>query len=253
MPGTYSAGFDRISRTANAPFAVAGAITLDSGIFGRSVVAGSSGANYTITLPTSGPANSVLEIIIPAANAFVVTLSAAGLIDGAATQAMLASESALLLWNGTTYTKIGGRTIPCVCHLQPTASVAQAIANSTVVVITLPVIIANIGAMADTANNRAVVRRAGNYDVQAYINIVSGFTVASVRTLLGIQKNGANEILDERNYLIGNDYQMTAGGVANCAASDNLRIFGFQSSGGSLNTDNTNYKLRLVVTELSPW
>lgn len=252
MPGTYSAGFDRISRTANAPFLVAGATVLDSGIFGRSVVAGSSGANYTVTLPGSGPVNSVVEIIVPAANAFVVTLSAAALIDGAATQAMLASESALLLWNGTTYTKIGGRSIPCVCYLQANSS--QSCASATSVFWSLQNVITNIGAMADVGNNRVIARRAGNYDCQGYFSLNSGFVANSARTFLGIQKNSSIiEIGDERAFTVSNDFQMSIGGVVNMAVGNDVRGFVYHVSGITLSTDNTNYKNRLIVTELSPW
>lgn len=237
MPGTYSAGFDRISRTANAPFAVAGAVALDSGIFGRSVVAGSSGANYTITLPASGQANSVLEIIVPLTNAFLVTVAASALIDGNASVVLWAGEVLLLQWDGSTYAVVGGKRRAMIGVIGKNA--AQSFASGTATQVTYQTTVTNIGNVADQANNRHVIRRTGNYQVGAWMSFDFGAALASTRNQFLFTVNGTTRIQTEFSVLGSTFPAVAYSQLLPLVAGDLVTVTFYQQSGSAINSQFT--------------
>ena len=92
-------------------------MTTASLTIGRHHVCSGTTADYTVTLPAvSGNAGKLLSVEMSGALTKLVTLdgNASETIDGATTRVMWARETAVLLCDGTQWTKVGGKSIPMV-------------------------------------------------------------------------------------------------------------------------------------------
>ncbi len=125
-------------------------------------------ADGALGLPAvSGNAGKLLGIRIARACTKLVILGGNGseTIDGALTQTMWAGEVAVLLCDGTGWTKIAGRSIPMLAMLQ--ASAIQTIPSGAYTDLTFNVASINIGSMANPVASSITPRRAGVYRVFA--------------------------------------------------------------------------------------
>jgi len=127
-------------------------------------------ADYTVGLPavTSNAGKLIGFRMAPGLTKFV-TLdgNASELIDGTATRVMWANEVAILLCDGTAWTKIGGKSIPMNCGMYPTAATTVALSPTVTLVPLAAVITDNTGGMASASNNRVLMKRPGTYRVSA--------------------------------------------------------------------------------------
>jgi len=131
-------------------------------------VCSGTSADYTVTLPAvSGNAGKLLSVEMAGALTKLVTLdgNASETIDGATSRVMWARESAILLCDGTQWTKVAGKSIPMACTIR--ANSAQAVAASTNTAVPLANFVAGLQTMHDTTNNRITILRSGNYLIGA--------------------------------------------------------------------------------------
>lgn len=234
---------------------ITAAATLDSTAFGKWHVCSGTTADYTVVLPAvAGNAGKFIGIRMAPGLTKLVTIDGSGAetIDGAANRIMWAQESCELMCDGTTWAKVAGRSRPMFASLRLNAN--QSINNTTSTKIALNATDDdNTGTMADLANNRIIIKRPGNYDVDGQVYHDMG---VAPRKIGDVYKNGVQLISKELG-----SYSATTFGVAapskkvTLAAGDLLVLYGYQDSGGAKNVyghATTSYTF-LSVSEIPTW
>lgn len=165
-PATLSSsgGGDMFSTLTQSEIAVTTTATLT---LGRMHVCSGTSANYTVTLPTAtGNAGKFVGVRMANALTKLVTVAGASgqLIDAQNTRAMWAQESAILLCDGTGWTKISGksRAFSAKMFIGPAN---QLIDSATLTKINLNQIAFNSLSMCDTTNKRINILRGNNYRI----------------------------------------------------------------------------------------
>lgn len=140
---------------------------------------GTSG-DYTVTLPAaSGNAGKMIGFRMGAAAALtkLVTIdgNASETIDGATTRIMWATETAILLCDGSNWFKVAGKTVPMEVRLSRSADLTG-INAATWFAATVPTKDFGIAQMQDAGNERATIVRPGRYlcSAYAYVNRLTG-------------------------------------------------------------------------------
>lgn len=143
-------------------------------VIGRLNVCSGTSANYTVTLPAvSGNSGKYIGFRMAAGLTKLVTLDGDGTetIDGATTRVMYAKETALLYCDGTTWTKMAGKTLPLAGAITGTQTNTVSCANGTPG--KAPVTGTEYdtsGLMCDSATNKRInVVRAGLYHLAASV------------------------------------------------------------------------------------
>jgi hypothetical protein len=225
--GTGGTGGDMLSTLVNTEISVTGATTATIGTM--HVCSGTS-ADYTVTLPAaSGNAGKLIGFRMASGLTKLVTLdgNASETIDGALTRIMWANETAILYCDGTTWTKISGKSIPMFCTMSRNTSLS--IAASTVTRVPLNnTLFDNSGRLADLTNTRINIQRPGYYDIDAMLtyNNMTG----NVNTQVQLYKNGT--LLKNIGVTVntGAYPSPTITHLASCSASDYLEIYAYHVS-----------------------
>ena len=233
---------------------VTGATTLGSSAFGKLHQCSGTSADYTVTLPAvSGNAGKIIGFQMSTALTKLVTLDGNGseTIDGATTRVMWAGETAVLYCDGTSWTKIGGKTIPMVAG--QTVSTTQSIASGTSTKKTLGTAAgyANCpAAMNDTTNSKIVIIRAGNYEIIGSTRISNLTATTNQETLLYIA--GAEQGITSRYATNGDFSAMICNLNYSCSVNDAIELYARQYSGVN-QTYLNNIMNYLFVTEVPKW
>jgi len=243
--------FDLLSDLVSTEVSVTGATTAT---ISRMHVCTDSGspADYTLTLPAAATAGagSLIGIRVSDAMTKLVTIDGNSTeeIDGETTRVMWSGESAVLLCDGTGWSKIAGKTIPMVAVLSETAS-AQAIADSTYVQLTFSSSPIDVGGMADTANNRITIRRGGNYRLATRVSIDTQASGAIRARVL----SGATAI-DYSDAITGlMPHPLVS--VQPLSAGDNMTMEILHNAGAGVSTivASASYAPRFSLKEIPQW
>ena len=242
---------DLLSDLVSAEVSVSSATTLTSTAFGKMhLVSGSS--DYTITLPAaSGNSGKIIGLRITGSALFTIDGNGSEEIDGELTRVMWENESAILLCNGTGWTKIAGKSIPfrSIARKDDT----QSFANASEVKMTFNIIEGNYSPLYDTSNHRFILPREGVYQ----ININTALTInVSSRVLNNLYKNGTVY----RNIATGHNSDPVVGSIAGGCGSLQIRgnIFDYyelfinQNSGASRDNFTFPYN-QFDITEIPTW
>lgn len=133
---------------------------------GKSHTCSGTTADYTVTLPPAAShTRELLHVSMSSALTKLVTVKGNGaeLIDTLNERKMWANEDALLKSNGTSWRKVGGKSIPMSCKMYPSAETALTSASTYYKVAHNTVSSDNTGLMADTTNYRIYCRRTNPY------------------------------------------------------------------------------------------
>jgi hypothetical protein len=144
---------------------ISGTTTLTTANLGQTVVCTVTSA-YTVTLPSAASsAGRVLEIVVAGASTQLLTLAAAGTdtIDGAAARILWAGESAILMSDGSNWTKIGGRSLQMGCQLQRQGTVLTGLTSNAWNVVPMDTQAAGPSFMFDSTNGQIKIVRSANY------------------------------------------------------------------------------------------
>lgn len=155
QPYGVGGGGDMVSQLVNAETPVTTTATLAVGIMHR---CSGTTSDYTVTLPSaaSSTGKMVGVRIDPACTKYItVKGNASELIDGLNTRIMWKNETCILLSDGSSWTKIAGKTVPMVGKIYNTASQTFAAATATKVVCDG----SDAGNLHDLANKRIVLVR----------------------------------------------------------------------------------------------
>lgn len=157
---------DMLSTLLSAEISITGTATLTGSAFGKMHVSTGTTADYTITLPAAtGNAGKLIGFRMAPALTKIVTVdaNASELIDGATTRVMWANEVAVLLCDGTSWTKIAGKSIPIAATA--TRVSAQSIASGVVTTIDLDTAAYDPASIIDLGTDRITIKRPGTYSV----------------------------------------------------------------------------------------
>jgi len=157
---------------------ITGTTTLTSNAFGQLHQCSGTSANYAVTLPAaSGNAGKIISFQMVSGLTKLVTITGNGseTIDDSNTRIMWANETAVLYCDGTAWTKIGGKTIPMIGAMYKSGA-TQTIATATdtkIVTQSVSPVDTGVSGMADTANSRIIIQRAGRYNILATTRITN--------------------------------------------------------------------------------
>lgn len=164
----------------NAEISITGATTLTAN---RRHVCSGTTADYTVPLPTltSEDAGARVQVRIAAGLTKLVTVDAGSgvLIDGQQTRIMWANEVALLMWDGTTWAKVAGKSIPMQVTLS--SSVVTALGGQgAYTTIPLNTVVSGLAAMLDVANTAVKILRGSSYLMRGEASTATASTVTTV-------------------------------------------------------------------------
>jgi hypothetical protein len=209
-------------------------------------------ANYTATLPAaSGNAGKFIGVRMAAGLTKLVTIkgNSAELINGSNTRIMWAGETAILLCDGTGWSKVAGRSIPMTCGMYK--SLDQTITNSSVTRFLVNSVISgddNTGLMADTSNNQITILRPGNYLITG--SVVYGGSTSRVDCR--IHKGGSDLFIISATGNASSTIPNAATRVP-LVATDTIQLYCFQNSGSNLTAFGGATNSQLYVTEVPNW
>lgn len=255
-PSGGGGGGDLVSDLVSAEISVTGATTLT---LGRMHVCSGTTADYTVTLPAaSGNAGKIVGVRMAPGLTKLVTVDGDGaeLIDGEASRVMWAQESAILLCDGTGWTKIAGRSRTMTCRMRRSSN--QNINNTTTTTIGLNQIdVDNTGLMGDTANTRIVTQRAGTYRVFAKI-VYDSLGADTSRLIVNVNRSAtpATTVLQgESSGLTGGFTQPNLSDLQSCTAGEGWILRTYHNRGASQNVQGnpTTDACFMVFEEVSPW
>lgn len=234
--------------------------TTATATIGRMHVCTGTTANYTVTLPAvSGNTGKFLGVRMSSALTKLVTLDgdASETIDGALTRVMWANESAILFCDGSTWTKVGGKSIPFYCQLSnDQVGGAQAITTATMTQLDYDEKV-DVASLGDLTANTVTIPRPGSWYCAVHINYDAGFT--ATRVLCRIFKNGSTELFGvETGIDSSSSYpSITDADYVALVAGDTIEGKTYQNSGSSWslvgNAVGGNTINRLVVKEDLTW
>jgi hypothetical protein len=158
---------DFLSTLFNAEVGVTGATGLTVGTM--HVCSGTSG-DYTVGLPAvASNTGKFIGVRMSAALTKLVTLdaNASELIDGALTRIMWANEVAILYCDGSTWTKVGGKSIAMSSGLKMGADQLLSVSTWATVAFDGQKFLSAPAAMVSTPTHAIVILRPGNYSIKA--------------------------------------------------------------------------------------
>lgn len=254
---------DLLAVLVNSEVSVTTGTTLTSGAFGKMHVCSGTTADYTVGLPAvSGNAGKFIGFRMDAGLTKIVTLDAnsSETIDGSLTRLMWSSETAILLCDGTTWTKIAGKTNPREYIVE--SSGGQSILNNTITRIAMDTVLR--GPASALSSERVYPQRPGTYAVSALITYEYAGNIAGKQAYCGVCLN-ADTTFDDAPAVIAitpwayngsNSY--SAVGVATpsvvIAAGDYLAVTGIQDAGVTATTRSPSVvRPNLCVRESPVW
>lgn len=173
---------DILSTLQSTEVSITGATTFTASSFGKMHVCSGTIGDYSVALPAAaGNAGKIIGLRMAAGLTRLVTIDASGaeLIDGQATRVMWANEVAILLCDGSAWTKIAGKSLPMSCGMYPSAASITVALSPTLTLMTIDTAIFNNGGMANPASNRIDIRRQGVYRVTAHVYYKAGGGISS--------------------------------------------------------------------------
>lgn len=241
-------GGDLLADLLNSEVSITTTVSLDSSAFGKMHVVSGTTSDYTITLPAaSSNVGKIIGIRIASTATKLFTIDANGTetIDGATTRVMWAGESAILLCDGTGWTKIAGKTIPMAGCLYLNGT--QTINNTTITVVDFSSVDFDIGSIATTASDRFTIRRAGNYIMGANIRYTSN---TSNVVYADLRVNGTKIVRSSINSASGVAAGVVTGGKE-LAATDYVDVATYHEKGSS--ADLVAGESRFWIEEKITW
>ncbi|HYC27538.1 MAG TPA: hypothetical protein VEB42_01965, partial [Chitinophagaceae bacterium] len=251
---------DILSTLLSSEVSITGATALTSSAFGKMHVCTGTTADYTVGLPAAaGNAGKFIGFRMASALTVMVTLdgNSAETIDAAVERIMWKNEVAILYCDGTTWTKIAGKSIPMVCVVAPSANSAS-LGEGNRTIISLNATITDAAGMADNGNNRVIIKRPGNYLVTPIARF-EALSANTARLIAFASKNGSSDDFlhqGEGSGLSGSIPFIGVGSIATYAAGDNLRMgvfFGGGAASAIVRGNSTTENSTLSIEEKVSW
>lgn len=192
-------------------------------------------SNYTVTLPAvSGNSGRLIGLRMAATMNKVVTIDGAAseTIDGELSRLMLANETAVLLCDGATWTKLSGKTIPASAKMLKASNTTVSDEVNTEISVG-EVVQDSTGLMADVAGTRIVIVRTGQYNLVARLTADS---ISIVAAQIRIYKNaggGGEALIDNigTTLPVAGGAQLYAANVV-LSSGDYIELFAYHNEPG---------------------
>ena len=240
---------DMLSQLTSSEVAVTGATTLTASAFGKMHVCTGTTSDYIVDLPAvSGNSGKIIGFRMSVALTKFVTLdaNASELINGSTTRVMRNGESAILLCDGSSWSKIAGLTIPMFSQIQRAAS--QSIPDNTLTDVDFTAVVSDSAGTADISSDRITIKRPGNYQIRArsvFPDPGGSSTVGKTRQTR-VYKNGA--YLDNASPDYGQRIPVV-NSVYPLLAADYIGANLYQNNGGAESVVNID----LFILEVPSW
>ncbi len=260
LSGSGGGGVDFLSPLVNDEISVNGTYTLE---IGRMHACSGSSSDYTVTLPpASGNAGKFVGVRMSASLSRLVKLkgNSSDLIDGKNERVMWRSESAVLMCDGVSWSKISGKTVPVYASMRRSSSYSMA--TSTFLAVPMDTIVSDntsflLSPIASTSTGRITVFRQGTYSVHGLCSISDSevgtvFSAGPVKNSTDLS-SGPSGIT---SVVTGSDaIQMSGSCMVQAEADDYMSLFAFQNSGSSRNTrsDLVGLMPTLSLSEIPSW
>ena len=235
--------------------AITGAYTMGSNSFGNLHFCSGTTANYSLILPAvSGNTGKLVTIQMSNTLTKIVTVDGNGseMIDGSLTRIMWANESCVLYCDGTAWRKVGGRTIPMVGAITPSAT--QTISNNTDTkrtgMNTTFGADNGVPSMSDTTNSRVTIQRPSKYKIGVAWRItnIGGTGNMEVR----IYVNGVETFINSRTNSTGDWPVLQVFNTHNGAVGDYIELYCKQFVGSNQTAWNSTDTF-ILVEEIPQW
>jgi hypothetical protein len=259
MGGVTKPQGDMLSKISYPEVSITGAATLTAASLGKMHVCSGTSAAYSVALPpVADSAGCMIGFRMSGALTKIVTLTSTS-IDGQANRPMWANETAILYCDGSTWTKIAGKSIPMVCEMYPTS--ALTVPHNTNTKVPLESTVRdNSGVIADpTTNKRMNIPRGGLWRVQGIAYYQPG-TQAMLQSHCRIHVNGSLAPLGVNIQTL--DTPATDGYfnqhdvVLTLNSGDYVELYAYQSSNSSASRDlyvNSTAFSYLALVEQNSW
>ncbi len=249
--GSAGSGGDLLSTLVNTEVSVTGATTA---VISKMHVCSGTSADYTVTLPAaSGNAGKLIGFRMAAGLTKLVTLdgNSTETIDGTTTRIMWAGEAAILLCDGSNWTKVAGKTLPMRTRLSLGSD--QTVSNSTWAKLSLDTS-SNLVAPAaflNTGSNRVVALRPGQYQISAASQMAtSSGTVPVIGAIRVNNTQYAGSYYVFTNLAVA---PVTTNASLELAASDYIESFVIHFNGTDMTAGNGTYTTYMTVVEVPTW
>ena len=234
---------------------VTGNVTLTSTAFGKIHVCTGTTADYTIILPAaSGNTGKIITFQMSNALTKLVTLdgNASETIDGSLTRIMWANEAATLYCNGTSWTKIAGKSVPMNVLLYKTGG-NQSVGSGVATKLTLETLGANTApaAMYDTSLSRIKIVRPGLYNI-THSGRITNISTSTNSETLGY-KNGSEYAITSRYMTTGDWGSCQFSMLVSAVVNDYFETYVRQYSGGNQNFLSGDFMNSIYAYETSVW
>ena len=173
---------------------------------------------------------------------------------------MWAYETAILYCDGSNWFKIAGKSLPMVCSMYKATNI-NFTASLTLTKCTIDTaLIDNTGAMADTSNNKILIKRTGSYYPDTAVWVDPGGISGISRCSVYMYKNGSSSGVPfgDKGAYLANGYVISEVPfqTVSYAAGDYLEHYGvLQYTGGTpaMNCGNSGVRTHLGVVEQLTW
>ena len=251
-----SAG-DIVAPLSSPEISVTGATTAT---ISRFHVASGTTADYALTLPAaSGNAGKLIGIRISSGCTRWITVTGNGaeMIDGSNTRRMWAQESAILMCDGTGWTKIGGKSRALAAIVKRTTGVLSVVPAGWYPIPVNSVVSDNTSALAtpqfDSVNGRVRVLRSSNYTVSGFAGW-TGVTTGKLQAVAVVRWNSGsgtpNNPADEPNSWAGVAASTAGDCYINCGGSYFTAAVGDAFTLSCFNNDTVNRNIASAASLL---
>jgi hypothetical protein len=244
---------DYLATLSSAEISITGAVTAT--ISRQHVISGTSGS-YTVNLPAcaSNAGKFIGFRVATSGSTKLYTLdgNSTETIDGALTRILWAGESATLLCDGTNWSKIAGKTIPMAVTMYQGST--QTISTDVDTKTNLDSVeVDNTGLMADTTNHYAVIKRAGNYAVDAHLSVTAGAAITFFESSVNV--NSTTGISQDAGSVAASAWgtMKASKGATPFLVADTVQLNIYQSSAANQTLQNGPTLVWLSVREIPSW
>ena len=241
---------DLVSSLVETEVAITAATTLTSTAFGKfHVVSGAS--DYTVTLPAAtGNSGKIIGFRITGTALFTIDGNGSEQIDGELTRVMWLNESAILLCDGSGWTKIGGKSIPMWIELERTS--AQSIANASFVKIIYNTSTQNKTGLISSSTFTTPRKSRWNFNWTTTIDAPS----VAIRSINALYKNSSLYFTGVTTNATATGSSVSPGNTSvtyTLDKNDTIEFYVNQASGATRNTFPGNRYVSAEITEIPTW
>lgn len=241
----------------SSPISITDTANLD---FNKHYVITVTSADKTMTLPAvSGNGGKIISIQIDSSTTKLITIdgNSSELIDGLQTRIMWAGEACTLLCNGTSWSKIAGKSIPMIAGIHMGANMNSLSTGQWIKILFDASLVLNAPAtMQDIANNQLKILRTNLYKIDASLFPGASGSANTQFLQIGVGGSVGNTLRYQFGSSGGYQVVMTMSGAYNGTVGDLISLhYEYTAGSNAITGDTTNGCIcnQLILTEVTSW